>query len=150
MPVYTFRCDLHDPPIEGDVLRDTHDTTPPLCPAEVVNPQVHMDGTMTWGGTFIRCGAVMKRVYTPFGFKRPMPAHFNLAAGEFVTNASKLQDAFNRKSESESARLGMDVNYQVVEPADQQAVFKTDEQGMDDTYRKRREMGMTQRKQLWL
>jgi hypothetical protein len=52
--------------------------------------------------------------YTGKGLKE----HFNRAAGEYVSNQRELDDAFKRKSEEASVRLGIDHEYVAVDPTD--------------------------------
>ena len=63
------------------------------------------------------CGAQAPRKFT-FNVSNGMREHWNIAAGEYVSNQRNLDDAFKRKSEEASIRTGMDHEYVRVDVAD--------------------------------
>lgn len=92
------------------------------------------------------CGSPIKRVYS-FQFARPMPEHFNLAAGTFVRNERELQDVYKRKSEEVSERLGIAHDFQPVSQSEKVSLGVTSE-GLADTVKRRTELNMQVTKQL--
>lgn len=104
MPSYEFRCKGH---ATASVFNTKCEQPPaPSCP---------------------QCGATMKRKFTVFAFKEPMPEHFNDSVGEYVTNERSFKDALKHKSDGMSERLGMDVNYQPIDWQDRKSLGVTDE-----------------------
>jgi hypothetical protein len=63
------------------------------------------------------CGEQAPRKFT-FNVSGSMREHYNIAAGEYVSNQRNLDDAFKRKSEAMSARTGIDHEYVRVDVAD--------------------------------
>jgi hypothetical protein len=66
-----------------------------------------------------------------------MPEHFNYSVGQYVTNDHALKEEFKRLSEEQSARVGMDHDYEYVSPADMadMSAHGVTEEGLDDTAR---------------
>lgn len=110
MPQYQFQCQFcyQDYTI-------TSPENPPPCPS---------------------CGAKAKRVYS-FTTGRGMPEHFNNAVGQFVSNKSQFYDALKIKSEEDSIRRGMTVDYQPVDPSDMKdaAAHGVTDEGLESTAR---------------
>lgn len=127
MPVYSFRCSMCG--TQGDSVRQIGDVVPPTCPT---------------------CNTPMHRVYTPFGFRRSMPEHFNHAAGTYVSNERQLQEHYRIKSAEDTERLGMEVKYAPIDPSDLPTVANKTDAGLEDQERRHRALGWTERKQLWL
>lgn len=67
--------------------------------------------------------------------------HFNQAAGEYVSNRRQLDDAFKRRSEEMSARLGMDHEFVTVDPADMMdaSAHGVDENTLEPTRKRMRD-----------
>ena len=92
------------------------------------------------------CGSPIKRVYS-FQFARPMPEHFNLAAGAFVRTEQHLNDIYKRKSDEVSERLGIAHDFQPVSQSEKSALGVTGE-GLSDTVKARTAQNMQVTKQL--
>lgn len=92
------------------------------------------------------CGSPIKRVYS-FQFAKPMPEHFNLAAGAFVRTEQQLNDVYKRKSEEVSERLGIAHDFQPVSQSEKQAMGVTSE-GLAATVDARTKSNMQVTKQL--
>lgn len=100
MPIYEYRC--------------------PKCNRVLDSMQRHIVPTCHF------CNRPMKRVFA-FSITPPLVSdtHFNNAVGTVVTNTRSFRDELKRKSDEQSARLGLDVNLQPVDYRDAQGV--TDE-----------------------
>lgn len=85
-----------------------------------------MDNRIADGFAHCDCGSPIKRVFS-FQFARPMPEHFNLAAGSFVRTEAELKDIYKRKSDEVSERLGIAHDFQPVSQSEQTALGVTGE-----------------------
>lgn len=63
------------------------------------------------------CGADAPRKFS-FNTSGGMKEHWNIAAGEYVSNRRQLDDALKRQSEAASARTGIDHEFVRVDVAD--------------------------------
>jgi putative FmdB family regulatory protein len=63
------------------------------------------------------CNGQAVRKFT-FNTSPGLKEHFNIAAGEYVSNQHQLDDAFKRQSEAASARTGIDHEFVRVDVAD--------------------------------
>lgn len=127
MPVYDYRCAFCG--LLAQQRRSIHDNGPlPQCP---------------------KCHAPMVRDYgSGFAFVRPMQPHFNLSVGHWVSNKRQFNDSLKAASDEASERLGMEHHYIETDPTDTTALGVTEE-GMDETYRRRRAAGQTEGR-MWL
>ena len=92
------------------------------------------------------CGSPLRRVYA-FVAGRPMPEHFNLAAGRFVRTEHDLNEFYKRKSDELTERTGIVHDLQPVSQSEKSALNVTAE-GLDATVRRREETGMQVTKEL--
>ena len=63
------------------------------------------------------CGTQAPRKFA-FSVSTGMREHWNIAAGEYVSNQRNLDDAFKRKSEAASERTGIEHEFVRVDVAD--------------------------------
>ena len=82
------------------------------------------------------CGAVSNRQFS-FNVRNSLPEHFNHSVGSYVSNERQLRDALKVISDEQSARVGMDHNYEYLSPADMAdaSAHGVTEEGLDDTRR---------------
>lgn len=95
---------------------------------------------------FCDCGSPIKRVFS-FQFARPMPEHFNLAAGQFVRTERELNDVYKKKSDEVSERLGIPHDFQPVSQSERTALGVTG-QGLGVTVEHRTKEQMPVNKEL--
>jgi hypothetical protein len=105
-----------------------------------------MDRRIADDFAFCDCGSPIRRVYS-FIAGRPMPEHFNLAAGKFVRTEAQLNEHYKRKSDELTERTGIVHDLQPVSQSDKQALNVTAE-GLDATVKRREATGMQVTKQL--
>lgn len=74
-----------------------------------------------------------------FNYRPDMPAHFNNAAGKYVSNAHSLKEEFKVMSEAYSHRTGLPADFQ---PLDAREVSGLNLDGLDSTLK---QMGMNSR-----
>ncbi len=72
------------------------------------------------------CQCRMKRRVT-FTYKAPMPAHFNVAIGDYVSSRREWSDGLKKAQDEQSARLGQDVHYTEIDNRDAGALGVTEE-----------------------
>lgn len=127
MPVYDYRCALCG--TLAQQRRSIHDNGPlPQCPT---------------------CRAPMTRDYSlGFGVITPMQPHFNLSVGHYVTNKRQFTDSLKAASDEASERLGHEHRFVEIDPTDTSSLGVT-EDGMDETYRRRRNSGQDEGR-VWL
>ena len=82
------------------------------------------------------CGTKASRHYS-FNIGKSIPEHFNNSTGTYVNTERELRDHLKFMSDEESARIGMDHNYEYLSPADMQdpAAHGVTEEGLDSTNR---------------
>lgn len=82
------------------------------------------------------CQRSTKRTWS-FTTSMGMKEHFNNSVGQYVRNSREFNDELKRKSESESLRTGMDVDYQPIDPSDMRdpSAHGVTEEGLEETYR---------------
>lgn len=97
MPVYEYKC--------SDGHRMVHSKRFDPADIDLACP-VMVDRTL--------CQQPLKRVFS-FSFHRPMGEHFNHSVGKYVSNKRQFSDELKKRSEADSERLGMPVNYQPVD-----------------------------------
>jgi hypothetical protein len=95
----------------------------------------------TLGRTCDLCGGLLRRIVC-FAFKRGMREHFNPTIGRYVTSSHDFAEGLKQASESASLASGLDHNFVPVDLRDPAACGVTDE-GLDDTFRKRHNAGLT-------
>ena len=78
----------------------------------------------------------VNRVYG-FSYKPPMPSHYNVSLGKYVSNAKELSDGFKKVSEIQSAKTGVDQNITPIDLRDTGALGVTSE-GLESTFRHKR------------
>jgi len=83
-----------------------------------------MDRRIADDYAFCDCGSPIRRVYS-FIAGKPMPEHFNLAAGKFVRTERELNDHYKRKSDEVSERLGLAHEFVPVSQSEQSALGVT-------------------------
>lgn len=105
-----------------------------------------MDMRIADGFAYCDCGSPIKRVYS-FQFAKPMPEHFNLAAGAYVRSERELNDVYKRKSEEVSERLGIPHDFQPVSQTEKQALG-VNAAGLEETVKQRTKTNMQVTKQL--
>lgn len=93
------------------------------------------------------CNTLMRRVFS-FSRMTSMPEHFNRATGRYVTNTRDFRDTLKRQSETMTRRLGMEVNYEPIDPADQRAAFGITDEGIDDQLRRHTDLGWREVKKI--
>lgn len=76
---------------------------------------------------------------------RPMAEHYNLSTGSWESSMTSIKEKFRKASDEATERTGIPHNFQPVDLRDKEALGVTDE-GLDSTYRKRREAGQTEGK----
>jgi hypothetical protein len=87
------------------------------------------------------CGAHPTRVWS-FNHSRAFPEHFNNSVGEFVSNKHQFYDGLKRQSEVQSARTGIEHDFQPVDPTDMRdaSAHGVTDEGLDDTNRRLRQL----------
>lgn len=119
MPVYEYRC-----PQCGQAYaarRRLGDTQPPACPT---------------------CEIPTRRRYTPIAIRNSMPEHFNTSVGTFVSNEQQFKDQLKVQSEIATLRTGLEHNFVPHDPRESKEALNVTEEGLEATYRKRRELGL--------
>lgn len=91
MTLYSYRCNQCKRLFNTEVRGDS--TTCPFCDSDA--PRKYSFNTSTG-----------------------MKEHWNVAAGEYVSNRQQLDEAFKRQSEAASARTGIDHEFVRVDVAD--------------------------------
>lgn len=127
MPVYDYKCPMCG--LLAQQRRSIHDNGPlPKCP---------------------QCNTPLIRDYgAGFAYVRPMQPHFNTSVGHYVSNKRQFLDSLKAASDEASTRLGMEHRYVESDPTDTSSLGVTEE-GMEETYRRRRDAGLTEPR-LWL
>lgn len=95
------------------------------------------------------CGLVMDRKFSSFGVK-VFKEHFNQSVGQYVTSDAQFRNELKVASDEASQRMGFDVNYQPLDPADTKAACGVTDAGLEEQARRHRDLGWTERRQLWL
>jgi len=99
----------------------------------------------TFADVSLTCDACMvgelKRVYSPFPFKLPMPDHYNVSAGQHVSGERELAEVFKRKSEEATERLGIEHNFKPIDLRDTEALGVTRE-GLEEDAARRHDAGL--------
>jgi len=126
MPIYEFKCVVHG--VFQD-WRELGETQPPGCP---------------------NCGIKMTRKYSLFAPKMGMAPHFNVALGRYVESEADLKDGFKTLSEQQSLKDGIDRSFIPVDPREAKTELGVTDEGLDATYAKMRETGVTEAKTQWL
>lgn len=126
MPIYEFKCAVHG--VFQD-WRELGDTTPPPCP---------------------QCDTPMTRKYSLFAPKMGMQAHFNVALGRYVESEADLKDGFKTLSEQQSEKDGITRSFIPVDPREAKTELGVTDEGLDATYAKMRDEGVTEAKTQWL
>lgn len=122
MPVYGFRC--------------------PECGTEFDTYAKIADYDPYSAQPCIDCGTPAKRRYdTPPPFKMPMPDHYNMSAGQYVSGEKHLRDVFKRKSDEATERTGIPHNFVPVDLRDTERVGITDATGLGATQDQRHNEG---------
>ena len=125
---YLYRC-------TGETEGEQHD-----YPVYGMRDKLAMDSRIADDWARCDCGSPYKRVYS-FQAVRPMPEHFNLAAGTFVRTERELNDVYKRKSDEASERTGILHEFQPVSQSEKQALNVTS-QGLSDTVKRREKSNM--------
>lgn len=60
-----------------------------------------------------------------------MPEHYNHSTGQYVTNKRAFTSQLDAKSDEMSARMGVDIKYKPVDPADQKALGVTNDNAQE-------------------
>lgn len=131
---YLYRC-------TGETEGEQHD-----YPVFGMRDKLAMDSRISEDWARCDCGSPYKRVYS-FQAVRPMPEHFNLAAGRFVRTERELNDHYKRLSDEVSERVGIQHDFQPVSQSERQALNVTAE-GLEATVKRREETGMRVTEQL--
>lgn len=78
------------------------------------------------------CKQPSKRDYV-FQARNSTPEHFNVSAGQYVSNDRELRDAFKRQSDEQSERLGIEHNLVPLTRAEMRdpTVHGVTEEGLD-------------------
>jgi putative FmdB family regulatory protein len=126
MPIYEFKC-AKDGVFQD--WRELGDTKPPPCPT---------------------CSGVMTRKYSLFQPKMDMQPHFNAAVGRYVNGKNDLNDAFKTLSEERTEATGIEHRYVAVDPREAKTELGVTDEGLDATYAKMRDDGMSEAKTQWL
>lgn len=127
---YLYRCTgEHDP----DGIKHDH-------PVYGTRDKQAMDLRIADDFAFCDCGSPLRRVYS-FIAGKPMPEHFNLAAGTYVRNERELNDVYKRKSDEVSERLNLAHDFQPVSQTDKQALGVT-ASGLEETIKRRTDTGL--------
>lgn len=98
-----------------------------------------MDARIADDYAFCDCGSPIRRVFG-FQFAKPMPEHFNLAAGKFVRNERELNDHYKRLSDIATERVGIPHEFQPVSQSEK-AALKVTAEGLETTVKRRTEEG---------
>jgi predicted nucleic acid-binding Zn ribbon protein len=116
VPTYEYRCECGS----RDVLHGFHDTPHVTCPE----------------------GHVMRKVFCPPAIIHELGGnpHYNHSIGRHVSGTRDLANAFARKSDEMSARMGFDVDLKPVDPRDREALGVTGV-GLESTEKVKRDSG---------
>lgn len=119
MAVYEWRC----PECRQAYAtrRPLGDTTPPTCPP---------------------CQTPVKRRYSPFAIQIPMQEHYNHSVGAYITNERQFKDQLKIQSEAATLRTGLEHNFVPHDPRDAKDSLGVTDEGLEATYRRRRELGL--------
>lgn len=118
MPVYEWRCPECKQAYAS--RRTLGDLTPPTCPT---------------------CNVPVRRRYSPIAIKLPMAEHWNTSVGAYITNEQQFADQLKIQSEQATLRTGIEHNFVPHDPRDAKADLNVTEEGLEATYRRRRELG---------
>jgi putative FmdB family regulatory protein len=91
------------------------------------------------------CGVAMKRKFS-FALRPILHEHYNPSVGQVVSSHRQHKALLREKSDEMAERLGMDVNYQPIDPREAPGVT---EEGLEATNRRRVNEGRDEVK-LWL
>ena len=87
------------------------------------------------------CGGLMNRDYSHIRFDKVMQAGYNQTLGKEVSSIAKFKQELRRESDIRSNQLGMDHQFEMVDPHDKVALGVTDE-GIDASNRIRAKQGL--------
>lgn len=85
----------------------------------------------------------MRRDFHSVSVLPAFQGHFNHSVGAYVSSMREFKDHLKRGSEAQSLRTGVDHNYVPVDPGEGRGVT---ESGLDETRKRRRELGIDQPK----
>ena len=87
------------------------------------------------------CGGEFRRDYSHIRFDKVMQAGYNQTLGKEVSSIAKFKQELRRESDIRSNQLGMDHQFEMVDPHDKVALGVTDE-GIDASNRIRAKQGL--------
>lgn len=119
------------PWVDGDTPEDY-----PRCPATHSAP-VHEDTEHIVVKSF--------RVTT----RRPMQEHYNLATGSWEDSERGIREKLKAASDAASIRTGINHNFVPIDLRDKEACG-VDDEGLDATYKRRRDTGQTSAKTVYI
>lgn len=119
MPVYEWRCGECGTAYQSQ--RALGDLAPPTCPT---------------------CNIPVRRRYSRIAVKQSMPEHFNSSTGAVVRNERQFRDQLKVQSEQATLRTGLEHNFVPHDPRDSKQELGVTEEGLEATYRRRRELGL--------
>jgi len=88
----------------------------------------------------IACSGELTRLFQ-VTVEPAMQEHFNSTTASVISSSRQFDEEMKRQTDIQSARLGMDVQYERVDPSNKAALGVTDE-GIDASNRIRREQGL--------
>lgn len=92
-----------------------------------------------------RCGGLLKRDYSTVSFGNVLHGHYNQSMGCYVNGKQGFSEALKRKSEEATLSTGIPHNFQEIDASDPKSVGATDE-GLENSYRVRTDLGMIESK----
>lgn len=96
----------------------------------------------------LKCDVPLARVYG-FAYKRGFQAHYNPSVGKYVQTETQFADELKRESEKQWLERGIETRLVPIDPRDTAKTGATAE-GLENTFRQRRDTGQADAKTLIL
>jgi hypothetical protein len=137
--IYGYRC------------RDCGQPYDSYTRAQSLGPcQVELPANDEWGVGVVPCPGTIRREYSISVAKSwPTDAFHSTTTGTVATSKRVFLDDLRRQSDAMSARLGMTVNYQPIDPREAKSELGVTDEGLDSTYDAQRKAGKSEGA-LWL